>query len=150
MIGGVRVEMLVAHAVAWANDERRAELCDPSTRLVDPVPRLAGASRSRSTPAIEDELEEVHLAHTRGAGSLTVVVDHNRERHVLLSHERGRVLLVPGPDGDDFAAEALDLVVALAQLRGVLTAEQSPEVAKEHEDDRPLRPEVAEAPAFPL
>ena len=53
-------------------------------------------------------------------------------------------LALPGSDRDDLAAEGLDLVVALAQLRGVLAAEQSAEVSEEDQDHRPLGPEVAE------
>ena len=40
--------------------------------------------------------------------------------------------------------------MSLAQLRGVLAAEQSAEVAQEHEHRRTLVEEVAEAPLPPL
>ncbi len=47
-------------------------------------------------------------------------------------------------DHDHLGTPRLDLVIAIAQLRGVLTAEQSAEVAREHENHPALGPEVAE------
>src|SRR5262249_57361984 len=65
---------------------------------------------------------------------------------VLRANERGRVAHTAGADRHDIGAPHHDLVVAAPQLRGVLAAEQSAEVAQEDEDHRPFGPEVAEPP----
>ena len=74
-----------------------------------------------------------------------VVVDEDRERDPLVSGERRGVLAAAGPDGDHLGALRLELLVLVAQLRGVLAAEQSAEVAEEHEDHRAVGPVVPEA-----
>jgi hypothetical protein len=61
----------------------------------------------------------------------------------------GRVNNVAGADGNHFGALGCDLVVSLAQLRRVLSAEQSAEVPQEDENDRPVRPQVSEPVPVP-
>jgi hypothetical protein len=56
-----------------------------------------------------------------------------------------RVVGVAGADRHDFRALPCDVAVAVAQLRGVLAAQQSAEVAQEDQHDRTLSPVVAEA-----
>jgi hypothetical protein len=73
---------------------------------------------------------------------LGVVVDEHRERHLLLLDKRRRVSLITGPDRDEFSSRILDVLIVLAQLRGVLTAEQSTEMSQEGHDDRLVRPVV--------
>src|SRR5207248_1793479 len=55
---------------------------------------------------------------------------------------------ITGSDRDDVGTQTGDLVVALAQLRGMLAAVQSTEMSKEHQHDRPVAPEIAEAMRF--
>jgi hypothetical protein len=47
-------------------------------------------------------------------------------------------------DHHDLGAGGADLVPAVAQLRDLLAAEQSAEVADEHEHDRALAPQIAQ------
>jgi hypothetical protein len=63
---------------------------------------------------------------------------------VLVGDEAGGVVLVAGADRDHLGASGPDLVVALTQLRGMLPAEQSAEMAQEDHDHRPLGPEIAQ------
>ena len=84
------------------------------------------------------------LAHGRRACRVAVVVDEDGERDALVVDERLGVAGVAGADGDDVAAAAVHRGVLVAQLRGVLTAQQSAEVPEEHHDHGPLGPEVAQ------
>jgi hypothetical protein len=73
-----------------------------------------------------------------------VVVDEDQERDLLVAHEGLGVTPVTRSDGDDVGAQARDLVVALAQLRGMLAAVQSTEMSEEHQNDGLVAPEIAE------
>jgi hypothetical protein len=75
---------------------------------------------------------------------LRVVVDQHGERKVLVAYEGGGVAVVAGPDGDNLGAEAGDLSVVLAQLRGMFAAVNSTEVPEEHQHDRLVAPEITE------
>ena len=68
----------------------------------------------------------------RGAG---VVVDEHREGDVLVAYERRRVPLIAGTDRDDAPTGSFDVALAVTQLRDVLAAVQSTEVAQEDEYD---------------
>src|SRR4051812_34183142 len=77
---------------------------------------------------------------------LGVVIDEDGERNAGVAHEGRGVTRIARPDGDDVAAFGPDLVVALAQLRGMFTTMQSTEVAQEDERDGavfPERPDLA-------
>lgn len=79
------------------------------------------------------EPEDVHAANTcRPGGSARIVYQH-RIGNVGVQGEGARVVDVPGSDRDDFGSKLTDVVVAVAQLRGVLTAVQSAEVTREDE-----------------
>jgi predicted HD phosphohydrolase len=146
MVGAVVVDVLVADLLAGSDDERRAELGDPPSGLVDPVPGGAGALGSLPAAPVREQPEETDASNRRRPGGAGVVVDQHGERDVLVGDERGRVGHAAGADGHDLPAPAPDLVVAAPQLRGVLTAEQSAEVPQEDQDHRPIGPEVAESP----
>ena len=146
MVGAVVVEVLVPDLRAGTDDERRPELRDAPPRLVDAVPGCARPLGARPAPPVREQPEEPDAANRRRPGGPGVVVDEHREGDVLVGDERGRVAHTPGSDGHDLAAPAPNLVVAAAQLRGVLAAEQSAEVAEEDQDHRPLGPEIAESP----
>ena len=84
-----------------------------------------------------DERRLPHRRRGRGAG---VVVDEHEIGDPFVLHERGRVAGVAGTDGNDVGTEAADLVVAVAQLRGMLAAVQSTEVPQEDEHDALVLP----------
>jgi predicted HD phosphohydrolase len=142
----VVVHVLVADLLAGADDERRPELSDPPSGLVDPVPGCPRPLGSLPAAPVCEQPEEPDASNRRRPGGAGVVVDQDGERDVLVGDEGGRVSHAAGADGHDLRAPAPDLVVAAPQLRGVLAAEQSAEVAQEDQDDRPIGPEVAEPP----
>ena len=144
MVGAVVVEMLVADLVAGAHHEGGPELRDAASRLVNAVAGSPCPLGAFPTPAVGQEPEEPDPAHGRGPGGAGVVVDQDREGDVLVGDECRRVAHAAGTDGHDLGALSADLVVAAPQLRGVLAAEQSAEVAQEDEDHRPFGPEVAQ------
>ena len=94
-------------------------------------------------PACEEELKvqvrEVPIAEVAG-----VVVDQYGVGNRRVGGELARIARVSGSDRDRAGAAGPDLVVAVAQLRGVLAAVQSAEVAQEDDHDRTLIPERAE------
>ena len=51
---------------------------------------------------------------------------------------------VAGADRDDLGAKLLELFVPVAQLRGVLTAQQSAEVAQKDQHARNVLPEITQ------
>ncbi len=144
MVGAVDVEVLVAHATVGADDERRADLANSGSRLVDVVAaprcREGGSPRARM-----QELEPAERRDGSGFGGLGVVVDEDHEGQTFIADERTCRSVVAGSDRDDSTAELGDLVVSIAQLRGVLTAVQSTEVPQEHQDCLVLEPQVADA-----
>ena len=135
--------MLIGKYVAGPDYERRAELTRPSAGAV-----LTMAGR-RCLQSAGDRFGSGELEHTsatdlRDLGGLAVGVDQDRERNFLVVDERPRVSRVTGSDGHDLGSSFFDLLVVLAQLRGVVPAMQSPEVPEKHEDYRPVAPVVAE------
>jgi hypothetical protein len=84
------------------------------------------------------------------ASSRPVIVDQDREWDLLVRNERLRVDLVTGPDGDDIRTGRFDFVVSATQLRGMLAAEQSAEVAQKDQDDGTISPEVAQSVALTI
>jgi hypothetical protein len=105
---------------------------------------------SGHTARVEQQGEEVHLSERRCSGCQPGVVDEHGEGDTFLSNERLGVAPVAGADGNHLGALASDLSVVLTQLRGMLAAEQSPKVPKEHEDHRSLSPIVAEPMHFSI
>ena len=144
MVGGVLIGVLVAHAITRTDDERGTQLRRACARSVDAMAGLPSSFPSLQRLAVEDELEEPQRTNLRGPRGRSVVVDEHREGDVLVFHEGSGIRTAPRADGDDLTAEALDLFVAVAQLRGVLAAEQSAEVAEEDQRHGPFGPVVTE------
>ena len=140
MIGRVLINVRVAHLFAGPYDKRRAELVRTLPGLADPVAVPMGAPSPAEAPRIEEEPERVHSWDGCRAGGRGIVVDENGERDAIVLHEVGCISLVPGAHRDDLGPEPLDLFVVLTQLRGVLPAEQSAEVAEKDQHDRPVLP----------
>jgi len=148
VVGGVGVHVLIAHVLTRADHERRAELRDARARLVDPVASPSSAAGTREAAGVE-QAPRTRPLHRRGSSGAGVVVDEHREGHVLVLHEAGGVPFVTGADGDHLGAPLGDLLVALAQLRGMLPTQRSAEVAQEDQDHRALGPEIPEPPRLP-
>jgi hypothetical protein len=60
------------------------------------------------------------------------------------------VVSVAQADGDQFGALLLKILLVLAQLRGVLTAENSTVVSKENHNRRPGSPERSQSNRLPV
>ena len=103
-----------------------------------------GIPSSSEAAWIEQQSSRVDVSDCSGAGRGGVVVDQNREWNLFICCERPRVCNISGAHGDDVGSRSSDLWVGAAQLRSMLAAEQSAEVAEKCHDDRALRPEVAE------
>jgi len=142
VIGGVLVAVLEADGIAGADDERRAELIDPGSRSSDSEPGSVRASRSAEATRVEEQPERVHARQRGHSGRGRVVVDEHEERDPISLDEVGCVVSVAGPDRDDLTPRPADLLVAVAQLRGVLAAEQSAEMPEEHDDRGLVAPHV--------
>ena len=102
--------------------------------------RAVAAERAR-----REHPEEAGALDAGGFRRARVVVDEHGKRDPILFDERARVADVAGPDHHHLAAERLDLRIPVAQLRGVLPAVQSAEVAREDQDHAALPPEIAQA-----
>ena len=126
--------MLIPKDVARADHERRADLLYPLARLVDVVSTLrrrpSGLPRARA-----HQLEPVErLQGCRGRGN-SIIVDQYEVRDLLIGDEGLGITTVTRPDCDNLGAEFRDLLVSLAQLRGMLAAVQSAEMSEEHQHD---------------
>jgi hypothetical protein len=91
------------------------------------------------------ELEPADRGHRSGACRRCVVVDEDKELDPFVAGEGLGVTAITRSDRDDPRPEADDLVVAVAQLRGMLAAVQSTEMSKEHQHDRLVAPQITEA-----
>ena len=143
MVGTVGIEVLVANPIARADHEGCPDLPHPLTGLVDVVSTLRRCSGCLPRPRVQ-ELEPAERSQRRRVRSRGVVVDEDDERDLLVADERCCVAAVTRPYRDDAGAQTGDLVVALAQLRGMFTTVQSTEVSEEHQDNRPVVPEITE------
>ena len=143
MIDGRLVDVFVPDRVAGPDDEGRPELEHTLPGHVDLVPAPPGADRC----AVGLRAEHVPCAaalHAGGPRRDGIVVDEYGERDALLLDEVARVACVTGSDRDDLGSGGEDLCTGVAQLRCVLAAVQSPEVAQEDENDRSVCPVIAE------
>jgi len=143
MVRAVAVEVLVANPIAGADHEGRPDLPYALARLVDVVSTLRRFP-SRLPRARVQQLEPVERSQRRRLRSSRRIVDEDQVRDLLVADERFGIAAITRSDRDDVSAQTGDLVVVLAQLRGVFAAVQSTEMAEEHQDDRPVVPEITE------
>jgi len=71
-------------------------------------------------------------------------IDEQWERDVLVLSEGLGMLWPAIADNDKFSAKGTDCVYHVAQLRDLLTAEQSPKMAYKDENNRPFLPETTQ------
>src|SRR5689334_4483206 len=130
VVGAVGVDVAVAHLVTGADDERRAELRDTLAGLVDSGAALPCFDRRPPGRRVQQAIPRSDV-HRSGACRLCVVVDKYQERDVLVADERSRIPRVAGSDRDEPDALRLELVVAVAQLHGMVATVVATEVAQE-------------------
>ena len=143
MVNAVAVDVLVDQGVARTKDERGAHLGDALARLVYPEAALAGLPGYGPGPWMEhgDERACAYRRRVRGA---RVVVDEDEVGNLLVANERRGVVDAPSSDRDNVGTGGRYLGIVLTQLRGMLAAMQSPEVAQEDQNEELIAPEVAE------
>ena len=143
MVGAVGVEVFEVNPAIGADHEGRTDLLHPRAGFVGVVSSLGGRSGRLPRSGVE-EFEPREGAHGRRVRCRAVVVDQYLERDLLLDDEAGGVSLIAGPDGNDAAAQPDDLIVSVAELRGMLAAVKSTEMTQEHQHDRLVAPEITE------
>ena len=143
MVRAVDIEVLVANPITRADHERGPDLPYPLARFVDVVstPRRFPSCLPRTRV---QELEPVQRSQRRRLRGHRSVVDEDQERDPLVVDERFGVAAITRPDRGDAGAQTGDLVVVLAQLRGMFAAVQSTEMSEEHQHDRLVLPQVTE------
>src|SRR5260221_4554145 len=143
MVAGVAAQVAVGDAVAGEDDENPAQL--PRVPLDAGLAKAAaqrpqgGASGAGSDGGGHATLRtERTVARPRGVG-----VDRaaGRVRGAEVARLRGR----PVADEDELRAQPLDRPPLTAQLRGLLSAEESPVVAEPDGQGGAVRPELAGA-----
>jgi hypothetical protein len=104
---------------------------------------------SRSVVAAQ-QMKQVGAQKTRRAVSLALFIHQQRERNSGLFAEESRITPVSQADGRQYRPSFAEGVLAFAQLRDVLAAEDSAVMTEEDEDRRPLRPQGPQAEFAPV
>ena len=94
------------------------------------------------------QVKNVCFTKLRSAICLSLVVDKQRKSDPGFVAENLRVVCIPQPDRGQVRASLLELPLMLAQLRGVLPAEDSTIMAQENEDRRSGRPQRSKLDRF--
>ena len=146
---GIRVIPRLAAAIliekvpAWPHHKDPAKLPGITLDRILPIAGLQGASRVGENSRGQD------LGPTTPEPGRTVAeqvgVDENRARHIEVFAEGLRKLGRAVPDNHQGCSAGLDLFDSVAQLRDLLSAKQSTEVAYKEEDSGSGLPETVES-----
>jgi hypothetical protein len=102
----------------------------------------SASSRCGVVPA--KQMQQVRGFQSRGSISQPLLVDQQGKRDPGFLAEKPRVLAVPQSDGGQCGALFLEGFLVLAQLRDMLTAENSAIVSQKYEHRRTARPQGPE------
>ncbi len=102
-----------------------------------------GALASQEVVAAQ-KMEQRSLAELRGAKRFAIIIHEQRERDSGLFAEGAGVVRVAQTDGGQSRTGPAEFVFVVAQLRDVVTAEDSAVMAQEDYDRRPLGPQRSE------
>ena len=107
---------------------------------------MAGCPRARSRGGVvaAKQMQQVRGFQSRGSISQPLLVDQQGKRDPGFLAEKPRVLAVPQSDGGQCGALFLEGFLVLAQLRDMLTAENSAVVSQKYEHRRTARPQGPE------
>lgn len=89
------------------------------------------------------KVQQIGFAQTRSTISQPFLIDQQREINAHLIPEKPGVVPVAQANGGQAGSPVSENVLVLAQLRNVLTAEDSPIVTKKDENGRTLLPKRA-------
>ena len=144
LVGGVAVNVLVVHDVAGPDHPGAAHLGDALAGPVDVMAALPRLDRGLPAPGLEHR-EKRHRLHISRAGRRRVVVDEHEVGNLLVVYEGGPCSVCRLYRWRRSTRPlALKSGSASRELRGVLVAVQSAEMAQEHQHHRPVGPLVAE------
>jgi hypothetical protein len=131
-------------AVAGTQNKAAAELQGILTEL---VLAMAGGScpAARHGVLAAQKVQQGGHAQFRGAVGLALLVHQKREAYAGLFAKNARVMGVAKPDGGHLGASGPEVMLALAQLRYLLAAEDSPVMTEEDNHRRRVGPQRAEA-----
>lgn len=107
------------------------------------VPGTLGALARRGVVGAE-QVEEIRFAKSGGLVHLAVFVDEQREGDLGLLAEVAGVISAAEPDSGNVRSLLPEFFLSVAQLRDMLTAEDSTPVAQKNDDRGLVRPERAE------
>ena len=141
MVPGLRADVLEAESAAPGEHEHPAELPHVALGLA-----LARAAAVGANAVLEHSgMERPHDAavKSRGPVSHEILVDEKGEVDPLFFTEGPRLPRSPVTDHDELCSGGTDVVQLATQLRDLLSAKQSAEVADEDEYDWLFRPGVA-------
>ena len=134
--------LLEQDLVAGSHHDRRTELHGAATRLLLPVSRTERAETCRDLAGLEHGCG-TDASSADDLGRRTILVEQNRERHLLVLDEGDCVAPTAGPDSRDGCPGLEDLFVSVADLTGPLTTRQSAEMPEEEENLWLVTPEIA-------
>jgi hypothetical protein len=142
------VGVVVAHNAMLINDENSGHLEAASDGFTDPT--FEKADKCFAQNAGTGEQADIAIGQAVGrVGVLLRVAQAGKWQTVCLP-EGGGLLRVAHCHHDNFRTEGLKLLVVLSQLRYMLTAEWSAEVAQEDEDDGRTLPVIGEGDILSL
>jgi hypothetical protein len=129
--------------VAWAEDETSAQL-----KRIPAGTMLAVAGRTGTLPGglvvSPKQMQKVGLSQADGAVSQPLLVDKKREGDAGLLPKEACVSPIAEAYGSQAGSSIFESLLVFAQLRDMLTAEESAVVAQENEDRRLPLPKRSE------
>lgn len=129
--------------VSWRKDKTAAELERIFAQAVLADSYGLGAFAGLHVVSAQ-QMQQVGVAQLDGAIGLAFFVDEERKGDSGLLAEVAGVTDVAQSDGDDFCAFGSDGLLVFAQLRDVLTAEDSTVMAQKDDHGRAVSPQRAE------
>ena len=130
-------------AISWCEDEACAEL---ERIFPEPVLPMTGGLRTAPCGGViaAQEMEQVPRSQSRGLVGRPVGIDQERERDAGLLAKQSGIVHVTEPDCSQGRPGLLEIALMLAQLRGVLAAEDSAVVPQEDNHGGVLVPQRSE------
>jgi hypothetical protein len=146
VVSRIAAHVAIRHLSTRPNDEDRAELPDVSPHTGRPKTRAQRAQR------LEGQGRGEHLdsaaAKTRGAIGAQLRIHQQWAVEFEIVAKSGCEIRGAIADDDEFDSARSNFFDPVAQLRDLLAAEESTEVADEDEDDRLLLPERTQGLGF--
>ena len=144
MVASKLLLVAVDQFVAWCHDEGCAELGGSSTCLALAIAASEGSCTGEESVR-SDQCSCAETVHLDDVGSLTVLVEQDVERDVLVLDERLGVASPPCAESRNPCARCGDLFISIADLTGPLAAGQSAEVSEKQEDVRIFGPQIPQS-----